>query len=488
MPLDSVARRLNRPVVRGLPLWQAGTLVAYLALVLVTISRHEPWFDEAQAWLLARDANPLQLITRYAGYEGTPVLWHFLLLVPAKTHMPYITLNLLSMLIALAGVVLFLRYAPFPAWLRVVFTFSYYAAYQYSVVARSYCLLLPAMFLLAMAYGRRRERPLPYVAGLLFLANIAVHGTVIAAILALLFGVEVLRGDGAWMAGRRRVAFAWLVALGVCFGALGLMLRTPADQYFVSPGLNLNPVHARQVVIHVVKTMFAEQALVSGVVLLVSLAWFIRSRHLLLFLLPFLGLLAIFVFKYFSPWHEGIVFLLWIFVMWVSFAEREPARAHPGTRRAALVALVTTLLVQVSWTVGTVAYDLNGPYSGSQAAAAFIKARGIDRTVLYGSGFWAMALQPYFDHNIYANYHDGAPPPFWLWETRNRFGTAPAYLGVFHPDYILYGIKFKKERVVPEYHGYRLVRSFPGELYWKTGSIEAEAFVLFQREDLEPLQ
>jgi len=483
-----VARRLTRSLPLGVPLWQAGTLAAYVAVVLVSITRHEPWFDEAQAWLLARDADPVRIITRYAGYEGTPVLWHFLLLVPAKSHMPYITLNLLSMVIALVGVALFLRHAPFPAWVRVLFAFSYYAAYQYSVVARSYCMLLPAMFLLAMAYGSRRERPLRYVAALLFLANIAVHGTVIAALLALLFGVEVLRNDGPWLPGRRRVALGWLMGLGVCLLGLAIILRTPADQYFVRPGLNLDPAHARQVVIHVVKTMFAEQAVVSGVVLLISVAWFHRTGHLLLFVLPFLGLLSIFVFKYFSPWHEGTVFLLWLFVMWVSFAEKGSARCYPRTNRAALVALVVTLLVQVTWTIGTAAYDFSGPYSGSQAAAAFIKARGIDHKVLYGSGFWAMALQPYFDHNIYANFHDGTAPPFWLWESRNRFGSAPAYLGVFHPDYILYGIKFKKERAVPVYYGYRRGKSFPGELFWKTGSIEGEAFVLFQREDLEPLR
>jgi hypothetical protein len=462
-------------------------MVGYVALVLVGVAHHEPWFDEAQAWLLARDASVPQLVTRYAAYEGSPVLWHLVLLLPAKAHLPYIVLNLISVTVAGIGVFLFVKYAPFHPALRVGFAFSYYAAYQYSVVARSYALLLPLTFLLAMAYPSRHVRPGRYVLLLGALSMVTTHGMVIAVGLALVLALEVLRGGEGEALGRRRFRLAWLLGLAAFLVLLGYTLRTPADQSFVGQRFNLDVTHARQVLVHVSKWAFTGQAVISIVVLGASLAWFAACRRLLLFTVPFAGLMALFMLKYFSPWHEGIVLLLWMFVFWVTFAQTGAAPPHRRMRRIAVEVLAVTLAFQVVWTLQALRYDFDHPYSGSRAAAQYIKERGIYRHVIYGSGFWAMALQPYFDHNIYANYHDGRPPSFWLWEKRNRFGMPPARLADARPDYILYGIKFRWDRKVPRYSGYREVRTFTGGMFYQVAVIEAETYVLFQREDLPPL-
>ena len=51
----------------------------YALLSAFTAYRHEPWADEAQSWLLARDAGLIQLWTKLLHYEGTPGLWQTLL-------------------------------------------------------------------------------------------------------------------------------------------------------------------------------------------------------------------------------------------------------------------------------------------------------------------------------------------------------------------------------------------------------------------------
>ena len=65
------------------------TFAAYLALVVVVMCFHEPWFDEAQSWLIARDSSFADLLTLRPHYEGHPPLWTLLLSIPAKTGVPY---------------------------------------------------------------------------------------------------------------------------------------------------------------------------------------------------------------------------------------------------------------------------------------------------------------------------------------------------------------------------------------------------------------
>jgi hypothetical protein len=60
-----------------------GVLGVYTVAVAVLVTRHEPWFDEAQAWLLARDTAPLTLVTDALRYEGSPGLWHLTLTLTA---------------------------------------------------------------------------------------------------------------------------------------------------------------------------------------------------------------------------------------------------------------------------------------------------------------------------------------------------------------------------------------------------------------------
>lgn len=52
--------------------WSFGIIIPYIILTVALIFKHEPWFDEAQSWLLARDANFFDLITKYLRYEGSP--------------------------------------------------------------------------------------------------------------------------------------------------------------------------------------------------------------------------------------------------------------------------------------------------------------------------------------------------------------------------------------------------------------------------------
>lgn len=152
---------------------------AYLAIVVVLVFHHEPWRDEADTWLAARDLSPAGLF-RFANYVGSPTLWYFLQMPLAKLGAPYMSLGLLNAACAALGVALFLWRAPFAMPLRLLFAFSFFASYEYGVIARSYALSMTLVWALAALHARRFARPLLFGVLVLLLANTNLHGLILA--------------------------------------------------------------------------------------------------------------------------------------------------------------------------------------------------------------------------------------------------------------------------------------------------------------------
>ncbi|MGC2617685.1 MAG: hypothetical protein WA414_01525, partial [Acidobacteriaceae bacterium] len=169
--------------------WVESAVLSFYALVVaIGIAWHEPWADEAQAWLLARDSSFWHMMLHEIRYEGSPGLWHTLLWVLARMHVGFMGMHWVAGGIAAAAIYLLLRYSPFPLVLRVLLPFGFWFAYQDAVVARSYVLFA------ALAFGAcallrdlaeapaRIEIPQSRVIGLAVLlglmANVSVHGFV----------------------------------------------------------------------------------------------------------------------------------------------------------------------------------------------------------------------------------------------------------------------------------------------------------------------
>ena len=165
---------------------EAAVLAVYCAVLAVTIPFHEPWSDEAQAWLIARD-NSLWQIYRYRmHYEGAPALWQTLLHVLTRLHAPYSAMPWFGGCCAVAGIVVLLRWSPFPLLIRISLPFTFWLQYQYAVVARGYVLFPLLVFLLCILF-RSRRNPVWFglIAGLL--ANISLQGVIFSAVLLLLY-------------------------------------------------------------------------------------------------------------------------------------------------------------------------------------------------------------------------------------------------------------------------------------------------------------
>ncbi len=179
---------------------------------------------------------------------------------------------------------------------------------------------------------------------------------------------------------------------------------------------------------------------------------------------------------YANVWHEGFLFLAWLFAIWIA-----AARIRPG--RAAVASLTLVIAVQCYWTARSVGYDWARPYSGSKAAAAFLQRSGIAARRLYGLGFVSTAVQPYFTHNVFRNFNGGGPA-YWDWSTRNSTDDAAALFLPDAPAYVLAGYKTAAERerwtTLMRLGGYAHIEHFDGNVYWRTSILQPESFDLYR--------
>jgi len=92
---------------------EAVILGLYAIVVSWIAYHHEPWGDEAQAWLIARDSSLDDIFFKRLHYEGTPGLWNLLLWGLCCLHFPYSSMHWATALFGVFAVYLLLRYAPF---------------------------------------------------------------------------------------------------------------------------------------------------------------------------------------------------------------------------------------------------------------------------------------------------------------------------------------------------------------------------------------
>ena len=124
-------------------------MTIYTIIGFKILLSHESWRDEAQAWLIGRDLSFIEMLKQMY-YEGHPCLWSMILAPFAKLGFPYFTMNIISYTIMWITAILILKKAPFPKIIRIILIFSIPFMYNYSVIARNYCLIPLAFVLIAI--------------------------------------------------------------------------------------------------------------------------------------------------------------------------------------------------------------------------------------------------------------------------------------------------------------------------------------------------
>jgi hypothetical protein len=442
------------------------SLGAYLLLAAAAIHHHEPWADEAQSWLLARDAGLAQLWGRLLHYEGTPGLWQTLLHALIRLGLPYAAYGYVSGVLALAAAYLLIRYAPFPLFIRLLLPFTYYLCYQYAVIARSYALIAPLLFAIAALYPHASRKPALMTLLLSLLAGVSVHGFLISVCI--------------WVAlycPARHSKPGLIPSLSYwCVLAALVISAWPAKDVAFAEHRGLANLHLFPDVTKAgLGGAFTGYWLTSLVLIGLSVPFLWRGGGWLFFLLASAAICLFGTIVYAQLWHFGIWFLAWLFAIWVSAYK---------TRLTAptLVALIVAIAIQCYWTAAAIRYDWNHAYSGSLAAAGYLRQAGLPAGGLYAIGYPTVAVQPYFRANIFSNYYGGA---YWDWSKRNTANDPAALFASNRRELVLVGYKALSEKQrwadLLALLGYAPTQQFDGYTFWQTGAFELESYDLYRK-------
>ena len=145
-------------------------IIVYAIITFLIMLHHEPWRDEAQAWLLAKDLSFTNIL-EFSRYEGHPMLWHIILMPFAKLGLPYITLNIISWVLMVIAAVMIVYKSPFSKVLKISILLSSPFIYFYISISRVYSLIALLLIILAIMYKHKEKMPCTYGVLILLLAN-----------------------------------------------------------------------------------------------------------------------------------------------------------------------------------------------------------------------------------------------------------------------------------------------------------------------------
>ena len=199
----------------------------YAAATLVLTLRHEPWADELQAWLIARDCT-VREIFYVMRWEGHFVPWYLMLHVFAANGCPVLCMSLLSWAFMAAAGAFFVFRAPFSLPMKALVLCSSGMLFWYPVVTRCYAPIPLLLFALAACWTTRLKRPLLFGFLIACLTNTHAYFEGFCGIVFVLWAFD------AWKLRRelpRREIHR--IAAGLCIAAAGALFAFAQ----VAPGL-----------------------------------------------------------------------------------------------------------------------------------------------------------------------------------------------------------------------------------------------------------
>jgi hypothetical protein len=399
------------------PEWTALFLQA--TVIAFAIVHHEPCADEAQAWQLARSLSLPTLFHTYIRYEASPGLWHFVLWILIRLHVSYCGLHWICGGISVGATALILFKSPFPRYLKLALPFTFFLLFQYAVVARSYVLVPPLLYLVAIRWKKS-----PAVVALLLglLANASLHAAAISGGLTAVFLLERIRGKSLGEIYKSRQLMG-AVSIVVAFDVFALWTAWPppdmSSHLAATLQLQSSPFLIK---VLIALCMGVCRPWFLAIPFWIAIALWLSARRSLIYLLP-LTFFALFCGEVsVGWWHSGLVIPQLICVLWITWPEQpEPI----GWKAASgLIALVAVACLQITWSAYAVKYDYANDYSAALTTSKFLRPmvmqhKAIALTSLYDpycDAYHAVEILPYFDRNIFVN----LPDSFWSWGDHNQ--------------------------------------------------------------------
>lgn len=461
----------------------SAAFVLYMILLSVVSCFHEPWFDEAEAWQIAKCSSFYDLFFTVPHSEGHPPLWYLLLAPFAKTGMPYeFSLSLVNIIVISAAVWILMFKTKLPEAMRLLLPFTYFFFYQYGVISRPYSVMTLALMLCSVFYGKKTQKPVRMVLSLALLCLSSAYGLAMAAGICVVWLIEEWNGKNVFSFVKDFVKTkAFFSLLGLLVFAVLILAEVFPDKNATAVSkmtdikitlqnlaytLFILPFDATVgSVLKQDKLIFSPDILMyiplSAIAAAILIMFGKKYRQTKLLFIPLVFMPILFAVIIFYAHYVGIITVFLIFWLNVCF-DTEEAPASLGKHDEIFHYVFTAsacifIAVQIMWTVLSAAADIRYSYSAGREMAAYIKENNLENSKImcswsdyeaedgtrYNFNFSgeATVILPYFDRNIFCNFNEGRNDKAYsdhkYYSDAEEYREAVAYvqsLGV--PEYI----------------------------------------------------
>lgn len=393
-------------------LWLVFSLFIIIGFWLMI--NHHPWRDEAQAWLISRDLSVKEVFLQMP-YEGTPPLWHLIIMPFAKLNLPYESILGVHFLIAILSIFILIFYSPLPKIIKIILPFNYYLMFEYAIIARNYNLSILFLFIIAALHKKRYRRPILYGFLIALLSWTNVHSLIISLIILGLFIYNIIRE-------KLILKNSHLISIGIALSGIvsAILIMLPYSNQIT--GLNYMGLTniGRSMALAAFPFLNHESLFVVEPVFywLISLIWLpiifnlIKNwKYKLGFIFSWLWLLFIYTFKHPGDLrHYGLMLIFFIFFWWLDYYNNETKNLNlkkfKKMKSELMVSYILLFFILVNgllYNIGFIIYHQGKFFSGAKEMAIFIKTNDlIEEKISAYPSYVGTSLLPYLPNkNIY---------------------------------------------------------------------------------------
>ena len=428
---------------------------------------HEPWADEAQSWLIARDNNNLIDLLKAVKYEGTLPTWHLINKAFQLAGLDYDHMFVIPLVFSAIGVILLL-FTDAPLWSKIMLPFSFFVVYQNSVVARQYAMVFPAMMLIVIFYRKRFDVPVRYHLALFLLALTSSFGVVISCSFMLWDFIIMLKKRFEGPAYKKYLLPFF--GTGIVILVMSYLSLPPDDCSTALNKYSLSKNATNALLFNI------ENTALRYIFLALMLALFVYYfRRILIQALVMTAPLIIFMaVVYQREWHMTYLFFLLVSLLMIfrdDFKKTERPFEKPANVLANIM-VVMLLAVQCAAGVYSVYYEHQHAYSPAKEIAEFLRPYAGEGAVIDREGFNAIALSPYYDQPLYTN--DTCGKAYFIWS----YNVPNDKLTKEYPDVF---VTFRYyEKFGQDYDVYK----FDSHMIFKFGELETEPYIVYIKKNI----
>ena len=381
--------------------------IIFFLLVFTGIIVHEPWFDEAQHWLIAQDLSILETI-KYLHYEGHLIIWYLILMPFAKLNIPYpMPMLIMNALFILIAVFILLKKATFNPILKILIIFSMPIAYQYAVIGRCYSIGILFLFILAAMDKEKFKRPYLYTIFIVLASNTSLFALVGAASFGMIFMNDYIKNKKELLTKEFYIlcGIAFLDIIFILYQIFGSLDRV---QYFqLLQGHNNSVSYLLHNIIEGV-CFLDIYGITAGIcttifVLITLVALYRNKTAFSFFILSYLFLSVIFLFFYNGyTWHHYFYFVYLIISLWLYDNNSDNKNIF---YTIFIIFFMVISCIGIYRTSNAYAKDIKNEFSTSKKLSEeIIENEEIKQGNLITCGTWSTAVVPYLRNNNYNSY------------------------------------------------------------------------------------